>query len=193
MLGDYGAFLLQALPARINVEVNNHLLIQPLGFTMPLDMTEVIRHTMQEVMEDFRPILASAIPDTNEDAEHDLNFERSQMHSESAVHSQTLNAFPASNMGTIFPLPLRAAPPPPAPPSATWAAVPLSDSPSTTMFDFGFGNPGQAVASAPAVLYGPDEGMAESELWDVDGSYDNEITTFERLLDGTGPADDMQS
>jgi len=69
-LSDFRAFLLDALPTSINIAVNGHLLVQPRGFDIPFDMTDIIRATMQEVMNEHRPVLAPGSPDA--EAEHPL-------------------------------------------------------------------------------------------------------------------------
>ncbi|KAK0740099.1 hypothetical protein B0T18DRAFT_202369 [Schizothecium vesticola] len=70
VFSEFRTFLLDALPASINIAVNNHLLVQPRGFAIPFDMTEIIRTTMQEVMDEHRPVLAPGSPDA--EAEHRL-------------------------------------------------------------------------------------------------------------------------
>jgi hypothetical protein len=56
-LDEFCAFLVQELPPRIAVEVDNHLRVEPARGVIQGDMTEIVRNTIREVMEEFLPSL----------------------------------------------------------------------------------------------------------------------------------------
>lgn len=155
-------------------------------------MADVIRTMMQEVMDEYRPVLAPESPEANAMAEASP-FDATpqpQAQLERPTGGQQPTPLPAATTAHrhIFPLPSRVAPPPPVP--ITWLAAPVSDSPSTSTFDLEFANPIQAATGAPAVLYGSVDEMTES--WAMEATYANRDITFEELLRGAGSAEDMQ-
>ncbi|KAK0642083.1 hypothetical protein B0T16DRAFT_224830 [Cercophora newfieldiana] len=190
MLSDFRTFLRRALPERIISDVNNHLRVQPPGFILPENTAELISRTLQEVMDRYRPVLLPESPEATKSADASPLFVEASTHQEPAERPggvQTLNTYTGLNTGQVIPPPPRAAPP--APPPSTWGVVPLSDSPSTSTFDFGFSNMNQAqsapVVEAPAVSYYAGDEMTES--WVADGGYDGVGWSYGEYLEGTGP------
>ncbi|KAK3346466.1 hypothetical protein B0T25DRAFT_279112 [Lasiosphaeria hispida] len=185
-LDEFRAFLLQELPSRIASGVNEHLRIQPPGAQIERDMTELIRSTMQEVMEDYRPILASPRPDTYDFAAVAVE----QTPSQTTISQQPqpiLISLPHANTLTAqtLPPPSRVAPPP-SPPS-NWGFFPFSDSPSASTFDFGFTNQGrvQALIDTP-MLETPFSVGEMPTSWAVDDNMNNELGVLSFLEDLDG-------
>ncbi|KAK4446948.1 hypothetical protein QBC34DRAFT_144548 [Podospora aff. communis PSN243] len=175
-LGQFRHFLREVLPTRVISDLNNHLQVQLPGFTLPGHLTHVIRGTIQEVMEDFRPLLVPISPGANGSARNsplilDTPPARIRTHAErQTAESHTRGIFLRPNEGRIFPPPSRVAPPPPVP---QWDLPVLSESPSASTFNFGF-----TYFDTPAIP--PVDEV--SELWVLDEDYNTGLPSFEEYL-----------
>ncbi|KAK0620695.1 hypothetical protein B0T14DRAFT_236361 [Immersiella caudata] len=171
-LTEFRAFLHESLPSRVISDLNNHLRVQVPGFVISGDLTDVIRNTVREVMEDFHPIFVPVTPEVNGSEDWGPRVEGPR---QSQANAQVLGAPICPHENWMFPPPVRPAPSPPA--TSQWTFPPLSESPSVSTFDFGFSN---QVADVTAIPHAVGE---VSTLWDFDEDYNTGPPSFGGYLE----------
>jgi hypothetical protein len=188
----------QQLPSRITADVNNHLRVRPEGVSIQGDMTEVIRGTIREVMEEFSGILASSA--ANRDASGHMGLtdwplpltNTHNIHtppplplvpapfrtSWSAGRPSSILASPPANTHPIHPSPPSRVPPPP--PTA-WNFDPVFASPATSTLDFGLHHQYTATDSVPSAQVPSSSDTTLPGSWPGSSDWD----AFDFSLSGT--------